>query len=213
MTSRALITTLRNDAQDEMQSVINRINGLLEQIGELNTQVKSNINLGRSTATAEDQRDEALKELSSLIEISFFQRGDGVLVVQTNQGVELAGDSIEQLFFDPNPQSATTFYPDSAAPIYVGDPDTNPASFDITANSPGGMLGGLITLRDTTFPKQMAQLDEMAHKMALRFAAQGLNLFTDGTGTIPADTAPEPDDTAQSNTGRICWLLRRHSSE
>jgi hypothetical protein len=75
---------------------------------------------------------------------------------------------------------------------FTGDPTTESSAINITESDLGGRLGGLIELRDVDFPKQLAQLDELAHKMALRFEAQGLTLFTDATGTVPADTAPDP---------------------
>ena len=187
----SLITTLRNDAQDEIETTVDRINDLLTQIAELNDQVQDNLNLGRTTALFEDQRDLAINELSGLIEISFFQRGDGVLVVQTNRGVELASNIVTPLTFDPVALSAVSYYPDSANGVFVGTEGTVGA-VDLTTLSPGGALGGLLELRDVTFPKQMAQLDELAHKTALRMEAQGLRLFTDGTGVIPLDTAPDP---------------------
>ena len=187
-----LITTLRNDAQADIQSTVNRVNALLEQVADLNKQIQVNTNLGRTTAILEDKRDEAIKELSGLIDISFFKRGDGVLVVQTNLGVQLADQRAEQLFFDPAPISPANSYPDSVAGIFVGDPASNPGAVDITGSFPGGRIGGLIELRDSIFPKQMAQLDELAHKMALRFESQGLRLFTDSSGNVPADTAPDP---------------------
>ncbi|MCB1562810.1 MAG: flagellar hook-associated protein FlgK [Alphaproteobacteria bacterium] len=188
----ALITQLRNDAQDELAITVERANDLLVQIANLNDQVSVNLSVGRSAALMQDKRDEAIKELAGLIDISFFTRGDGVLVVQTSEGVELASDKAERLTFRPTSQSATTYYPVSANGIFVGDPVTNPAAIDITQRSPGGKIGGLLALRDTTFPKQMAQLDELAHKLALRFEAQGLRLFTDASGTIPPDTPPDP---------------------
>jgi len=188
----ALITTSRNDVQDEIQTTINRINDLLVQISELNDQVQDNLNLGRTTALYEDQRDQAIQELSGLIDVSFFPRGDGVLVVQTSRGVELASERAEQLTFSRTSVSALSFYPDSINGIFVGDLDENLQAPDITEQEVGGKLGGLIDLRDTTFPKQMAQLDELAHKMALRMEAQGLRLFTDASGVVPLDTAPDP---------------------
>ena len=187
-----LITTLRNDAQDEIDTTVTRINDLLEQIASLNDQIEGNINVGRTSALLEDSRDEAIKELSGLIEISFFQRGDGVIVVQTNNGAELASDTFVELTFTGAPLSAQSYYPDSANGVFVGDPNTDNFAVDITELSPGGKLGGLLELRDTTFPKQMAQLDELAHKIALRFEDQGLMLFTDASGNIPGDTAPDP---------------------
>ena len=187
-----LITSLRNDAQDQMDTTVTRINDLLEQIAELNVSVANSSSVGRTTAAIEDKRDDAIKSLSELIDITFFQRGDGALVVQTNQGVELASTRATTIAFRPTPQYATTYYPVSAAGVYVGDPLVpNSGAIDITTLSPGGKLGGLIELRDETFPKQMAQLDELAHKMAMRMDLQGLRLFTDESGNIPADTPPD----------------------
>ncbi len=187
------LNTLRNDAQNETESTVASINTLLEQIASLNTQIRSNLNLDQTTAALEDERDNAIQELSGLIDISFFQQGDGVLVIQTNEGVELASDIAQTLTFNPRAQSATTYYPASAAGVFVGDPaNNNVSAVDITGRSPGGKLGGLLELRDEIFPRQVAQLDEMAHKLALRLDAQGLRLFTDGSGNIPADTPPDP---------------------
>lgn len=185
------ITTLRNDAQSEAASIIDEINDLLEQIAKLNGEIRFSTISGGTTAAQEDKRDSAIKELSDLMDISFFSRGDGVLVVQTSEGLELASDTATSLTFRPTPLSPSSYYSDSAAGIYVGDPLENSSAFDITERSIGGRLGGLIELRDTLLPKQMAQLDELAHKMALRFDAQGLRLFTDGSGGIPADTPPD----------------------
>ena len=187
-----LITTLRNDAQSEMQTVVVRINDLLVQFSELNKEIKANLNAGRTTALLEDKRDQIVNNLSELIEIDFFKRGDGVLVIQTNGGTELASEYTQQLFFDSQPLSPLAYYPESAAAIYIGDPSGNVSAVDITQASPGGKLGGLLKLRDQDFPRQMAQLDEMAHKLALRFDVQGLRLFTDAIGNVPLDTAPDP---------------------
>lgn len=187
-----LIVTLRNDAQTEMENTIENINGLLEQIRELNLDFQTNEVSKRTTALISDRRDEAVKQLAELIDISFFTRGDGVMVVQSNQGQELVSSFVRPLVFAPSPLSPQSYYPVNVAGVFVGDPATDPAAFDITPVTPGGRLGGLIELRDTILPKQSAQIDELAHKLALRFDQQGLRLFTDASGTIPADTAPDP---------------------
>lgn len=190
-----LINTQRNDAQDEMKSTVDRINDILVQVADLNNQIEDNLNVGRTTALLEDKRDDAVKELANLMDISFFTRGDGVMVIQTSQGAELAGDKVTPLYFQPRPLGPSTYYPSpgTAAGIYVGNPNTDPiGAVDITATNLGGRLGGLVELRDTTFPKQMAQIDELAHKVALRFEEQGLRLFTDTSGAVPLDGAPDP---------------------
>lgn len=184
-------STLRNDAQDEMDTVVQNVNDLLEQIGELNSQIRFSNASGKTVASIEDARDQSIKDLSELIEVSVFPRGDGVMVVQTLEGVELVAEQPRTLYFKPTPLSASTAYPDTASGIFVGDPNKDANAIDITERKIGGHLGGLVELRDSSFPKQIAQLDELAHKMALRFDAQGLRLFTDSSGAIPADTPPD----------------------
>lgn len=186
------INTLRNDAQSEAKVVVDNINDLLTQIAELNQQIRFAKASGNTSAAIEDSRDLAVKELSSLIQISMFSRGDGVLVIQTVEGAELAGEQARQLTFRPTPISATSYYPSSLAGIFIGDPVTDPTAVDLTQRPIGGKLGGLIELRDEILFRQTAQVDELAHKMALRFNAQGLRLFTDSSGSIPADTPPDP---------------------
>ncbi len=187
------ITSLRNDAQNEISDTINQINSLLEQIAVTNSNIVRSQSLGQTTAAAADLRDQAILDLSDMLEINTFIRGDGTMVVQTNQGVELASGTANELTFSPGPMGAQSYYPDSAAGLYVGDPITQASSaINITEAEPGGKIGGLLELRDTTFPKQMAQLDELAHKMASRFASQGLSLFVDETGSVPSNSAPDP---------------------
>ncbi|HEY8191616.1 MAG TPA: flagellar hook-associated protein FlgK, partial [Alphaproteobacteria bacterium] len=188
-----LITEMRNDAQDEMAVSVGTVNQKLAQIAELNHQIKFNKAVGKTTAALEDQRDLAVKSLSEEMEVSFFVRGDGVMVVQTAHGVQLADERAEQVFFSKSAIGPTSAYPNSANGIYVGgDPAVNPVAIEITQSGLNGRLGSLIDLRDNVLPTQQALTDELAHKLALRFDAQGLRLFTDGSGDIPLDTAPDP---------------------
>lgn len=187
----SLLTQMRNDAQDAVRASVDTANSLLQQVANLNKEIKSNLALGRTTAALEDQRDGAIKNLSSEIEISFFTRGDGVLVVQTKQGQQLADEKATPLFFKAAPVNPTSYYPESAGGLFVGgDPTVNVTAFDITATGVGGKIGAHLEMRDSTLPQYQAQLDEVAHKLALRMEAQGISLFTDATGAIPPDTAP-----------------------
>jgi flagellar hook-associated protein 1 FlgK len=187
-----LLDTMRNDAQTDLTTYVRRANQLLEVIANINQQIEQAISGGNTAAALEDQRDEAIKELADIMEVTFFIRGDGVMVVQTNRGQLLTDEHARQLFFDATPLSANSFYPDSAGALFVGDPDEDPAAIDVSLESPGGRIGGLLTLRDQTLPKNIAQLDELAHKLALRFQEQGLQLFTDAAGNVPLDTPPDP---------------------
>lgn len=189
-----MLTQMRNDAQDQMRISVDTVNARLAEIADLNRQIKANTALGRTTAALEDLRDSAIKDLSAEMQITFFTRGDGVLVVQTSQGQQLADENVAPLFFDPTPVGPASSYPTSAAGIYIGgDPADVLTAFDITTTGIGGRIGAYIEMRDSVLPQYQAQLDELAHKMAMRFDAQGVRLFTDATGAIPADTAPIPN--------------------
>lgn len=185
-----LIINLRNATQSDMTSVVNEVNSLLQQIATVNSQIKFNSAAGKTVAALEDSRDQLIKTLSADMGLTFFTRGDGIMVVQTAQGVELASETAKTLTFNPTQLDPTSYYPSSAAGIFIGNPLVDPSAIDITGGNLSGKLGALITLRDTTLPQQQAALDEMAERLALRFDQQGLRLFTDASGNIPADTAP-----------------------
>ena len=191
-----LLTQQRNDAQEELTQSVERVNDLLEQVAELNQQIRFQASTGRTTAQLEDFRDEAVRQLSEELEISYFTRGDGVLVVQTIQGQELAAETARELVFNPTPASPTTYYPDGGMSglLLNGDPEEVPGGVDLTGLDIGGRMGALIELRDEILPQFTAQIDEFAHKLAVRFAAQGLTLFTDPSGRVPEDSVPVLDD-------------------
>lgn len=187
------ITTLRNDTVGDINTTVLEVNNLLNEIASLNTDARGAARFERSVAGVEDLRDEKIKELSGLIDISFFTRSDGVLVVQTADGVELATEEPRRLSFESAPVSASQYYDQSIAGVFVvNDGPNGTTSIDITQRRPGGKLGGLIELRDEILPSYSAQLDELAFQLANRFDQQGLRLFTDQNGNLPANTAPDP---------------------
>lgn len=188
-----LYTKLRNDAQMEMEDSLNKVRVLLKTIADTNAQIVSGLNIGRSVADVEDQRDIALKELSKEMDISYYTLGDGTIAVQTQKsGHTLVDYTVRDLSFSPATLGVVSTYPSSAAGIYIDNPTTTQTTqdTDITNDELGGRLGALVTLRDATLPRYQAELDEMAQKLSQRFDEQGLRLFTDETGTIPPNVAP-----------------------
>jgi flagellar hook-associated protein 1 FlgK len=185
-----LLTRLRNDAQNEMEQIVTQINALTAQISDLNLQIKASFNVNRPTADLEDQRDIALAELAEFIDVSYYERSDKVMVVQTQRGTPLVADSERELLFNPEAIGPLTYYPVSVAEIRVEDPVTG---VNLTSQEGlGGRLGALIELRDETLPQYHAQLDEMAYRMTERFASQGLRLFTLPNESIPLDDPTQP---------------------
>lgn len=180
------LTSLRGNTQTDIQTCVSNINSDLLEIANINKSIVSETYAGRSTADLEDRRDQLVNGLSEQIEISSYKQGDGTLVVQTRDGQILADTTAKLLSFDPTPVTTTSSYPATLAGIHIGDAVSGA---DLCASAPGGKLGALIAMRDDILPQQQAQLDELAQKMAMRFDAQGLRLFSDSSGNIPADTA------------------------
>lgn len=190
-----LIHEMRNDTQAEIKAAVEESNALLEQIADLNKQIRVNISGNRTTAALEDMRDDAVQKLSQNLEISFFTRGDGVMVVQTAQGVQLTAERADKIYFSPTALGPATGYDRETGMngLFVGgNPATTPNAINITETGIGGKIGALIELRDQSLPAHQAQIDEMAHKLAMRMDSQGLRLFTDQIGEIPANTDPIP---------------------
>ena len=192
----SLVQEIRNDAEGDIASSVDQINGLLQQIADLNAQIKFNNAVDSSVAQLSDQRDQAITALSELIEISSFTRGDGVFVVQTKDGQQLAAETATEVFFQQSNIGPENFHPDSINGIFVGgNPAQNAGAFDITDTEPGGKIGALVDLRDNILPRFQAQIDELAANVADRFDRQGLRLFTNEGGGLP-DFTIDPDNTA-----------------
>ena len=101
------------------------------------------------------------------------------------------------------------YYPGGGiAAIMLGGADVDQRSCS------GGQIGANIALRDTTLPTDQAELDEFAQNLASRFDAQGLTLFTDPTGAVPAGGRRRcrpamSASPASSRSTRPCWPIRR----
>jgi flagellar hook-associated protein 1 FlgK len=89
-----------------------------------------------------------------------------------------------------------------AAPLSIASTETGPTLYypggglpgitmggaDISSQLTGGAIASAMTLRDTTIPTYMGELDEFSQNLSSRFQAQGLTLFSDPNGVVPAST-------------------------
>lgn len=152
------IQKLRGDADLQITDAVDQVNDLLSQIDNLNDEIVKYDILGyEGTADLLDQRDEALRELSGLIDISYFKRETGAIVIQTTNGITLLDNDPHLLSHSALTQasSTTTYAGGGINGIYVDGQD-------ITTSIKGGELQGLIQIRDTTLPSLQSQLDELA---------------------------------------------------
>ena len=165
----------RQTAQNSLVADVATLNTTLSQIGALSKQIVAAKQVGQSTADLENQRDVAEDSAAQLAGIKFLPQSNGDVVAL------LGANQI-------NLQSTTP--PFAIANATLSPSNTGPAltltGQDVTSVVATGTIGANIALRDSILPTAQAGLDEFAETLATRLGNQGLQLFTDPTGAIPA---------------------------
>ncbi len=180
-----LLNSLRSQSESEITSAIAQANQDITNIATLNTQIATLSAESQNTTDLKDQRDAAINDLSKYLQITTYQQGQ-MINVATPQGQILADTTAHTLYFHQSNMLPTAYYPGGGLSGITVD---SPSGTDISQNSLGGQLGGLLNMRDQVVPQYQAQLDEFSQKLASRFNDEGLALFTDANGNVPADTA------------------------
>ena len=155
------IQDLRLQADNRITEVIEEINRITANIDQLNDDIIRFGSTGNDVTDLEDQRDELTDRLSELVDIRFFNRNDGDVVIFTSSGQTLV-DTIPPTITHTATASMTptsTVAGGQIDGIFVG---AQIAGNDLTDKARGGELKGLIDMRDDILPNLQAQLDEMA---------------------------------------------------
>ena len=206
--------TIQSDMDRSVPQVINQINQLTQQIATLNGQVAQLQGLGQEPGTVQDQRDELIRQLSGLINVSVTQSEHG-LTLTTANGVPLV---VANQSFDLQASTNTNGFENVVA-----------QGQDITTQITGGKLAGTLNVRDQIIPDLLSKLDTLANQFATSFNTQnqagfdfsgnaGGNFFTPPTGvagsaagfsvaiTDPSLIAASSDGSAGSN-GNVANLI------
>jgi flagellar hook-associated protein 1 FlgK len=174
-------TAQRQTAENSIVTEVGAVNSALGTIGSLSAQIMAQRAEGESTADLENQRDGVVQGLSQLLSVNVLEQPNGDMVVTTASGTNLptVASSGPLSVTGVNVQPGATYPSGGIGGIMLG-------GVDVTPQLTGGQLGANVTLRDTTLPTYQAGLDEFSQTLASQFAAQGLTLFTDPSGNVPA---------------------------
>ncbi len=168
---------MRAEADQEIGRTLTEINDLLSDIHGFNTKIAEGLAIGQAVADLQDQRDNLINELSGLIDIQYFERGSGEVVIGTTSGRTLL-DAV------PVSLSHTSAAQLAAGVTYlngIGGITYGAAGSDITDEIRDGRLAGLLALRDETLVDLQAEIDRLAE--VLRDQLNGLQ--NDGTAFPP----------------------------
>jgi flagellar hook-associated protein 1 FlgK len=172
----------QQSAQTTLSTDVNTLNTALAAIGTISDQIIALQAQGQSTADLQNQRNTQVAAISSLVTAQFVTLPDGDMQVFTTGGAQLPTRGPAPLSVAPTETGPTLYYPGGGLPgIEMG-------GADISGQLGGGAIGAAMTLRDTTIPTYLGELDEFSQNMASRFQAQGLTLFSDPNGNVPVST-------------------------
>jgi flagellar hook-associated protein 1 len=150
--------TTANSLTQQQQSLdlsvvqtVGQINQLSQQIAQLNGQISNVENAGQSAGTFVDQRQEAIDQLSALVDVSVIPSNNTLTLTTANGAPLVSGDQSFQL---------TTQTTDS------GLHDVYSEGNDITSQIISGQLGGTLQARDQQIPAIQTQLDTLASGLA-----------------------------------------------
>lgn len=153
------IESLRLEADTRLSESVARMDEVLSQIHQLNTDVAVARGAGGDSTGAENIRSGLVDELSGLIDIRVAERADGKLEIRTQTGFSLVGLDRVRLSYETS----------TAAFTVPGQIQAVAASGERYALDPhirGGELAGLIEARDRDIPGLAEGLGMLADSVA-----------------------------------------------
>lgn len=146
---------LNGELKNSITDVIGQINDKISEITSINSRlVSAGENVGDNNDLL-DKRREALKELSSMIDINYIENADGTINVYLSNGQPLLQSHIgHNLSYEPTA--------DGQMNIYSKDVSDQPLNNAIKK----GKLGALMELHTQTVPEYLDYLDDFAFALA-----------------------------------------------
>ena len=189
------VQALRENADQQIGTVITQVNTDLSNIAQLNSQISANTAAGLDTSGLEDQRSGALADLAKYINYTTFTRNDGTISVYTTQGTPLVDGAAQTLSHNTasTVQAQMTMAGGELSGVTVSGPNINGSGVDITSQITGGELAGLFQMRDQSLPNLQSQIDTLAQTLQT-----GLNQINNQGTSYP--------NGGQSFTGQTTFL-------
>jgi flagellar hook-associated protein 1 len=186
------IQTLRTNAEQDIGISVGQANAAMTKIAQLNTQLQGMSPTDPTAATLMDQRDQAINQLSQLMDIRVSNTGNNQTSVYTSNGVELVGTQASTLNFNSqgtlNANSQWSSNPATSSAGTLTIKLANGATLDMIANNSisSGQIAADLTLRDKTLVQAQTQVDQLAASISSALSDK----TTVGTAA-PAALAPK----------------------
>ncbi len=191
------ISGLQNQADQQIVSAVPTVNSLIKQIYTMNSQIQTATAAGNDSTGLLDQRDQAVQQLSQLIGVRTATGPNGQLIVSTQDGVQLVGDTYAQLSYSGGGSAGA--YP--GIQLSNVNPATGQAIGSAMTLDPhlgSGQIAGLISMRDGALAQFQQELGNFAHETANAFNAQH-----NANAAYPPPTSLTGRDTGLTSTDSL----------
>ena len=148
------VGTLQAGLDQSVPQTVNQINRLTEQIAKLNGQVGQMQGLGEDPGSVQDQRDELIRQLSEVVNISVTQTEHGITLTTANGVALVVGNQSFELQSSSNSSGLQNIFAQGQ---------------DITSQIQGGSLAGTLMIRDQVIPDVLTRLDTLANELTGAF--------------------------------------------
>lgn len=180
------LTMQKNNVDLDVTETVEQVNILTTSIAKLNGQIKAIEDLHENAGTYIDQRDEMVRQLSQLVDLTSLQTDAG-LTLTTNHGTALV--SGQQSF-------ALSTQPDISGVQHIFSQGA-----DVTSFISSGKLAGLLAVRDSKVPALLSGLDTLAAGFASAInAANRMGTDLNGNPGVDIFVPPPAGGTGAAST-------------
>jgi flagellar hook-associated protein 1 len=145
------LTRQRTSLDLSVVQTVGQVNQLSQQIAQLNGQISNLQNVGENAGTFIDQRQQAIDQLSALVNVSVIPSDNSLTLITANGAPLVAGQQSFQLQTQTNVAGLHDVYSQGA---------------NISSQITSGQLGGTLQARDQKIPAIQGQLDILASGLA-----------------------------------------------
>ncbi|HUO23758.1 MAG TPA: flagellar hook-associated protein FlgK [Caulobacteraceae bacterium] len=167
------VQQLQTQATQQVGTDVTTINGLLQQISQLNGTISQATLSGNDPTGAQDKQNQLVSQLSGLMGVKVQPTSTGGVTVRSIDGVYLAGDQGGASLSVSQSGSST---------VLTATPPNGSGSQTVTPA--GGTVGGLIQLTDVSLPQISAQVGAYVSS-----AVNQLNAASNASTSVPAPSS------------------------
>lgn len=191
------IQSMRQIIEQHILTDVNIVSTELKALFDTNGAIKSAYIAGTPRGDLLDQRDNHLKAIAEKLDMKWYTREAGDVVVMLNENSENMLDYVYgSLSYRPQPMiTAQSVYPGNIDGIWLDNNLNSSPPVDITNMIQGGSLKAYVDLRDVILPNLQSQIDQFTTKIT-----EDINrVYNSGTSIPPIQTLVGSHDIAAAN--------------